>query len=73
MEKKKKLKLLTISGHTSNTNFQPAQNSGYISVDGIMEMTDLLGLTFDGDKAVLKQRIQDILIGQKLDWDNHNQ
>lgn len=71
LEKKKKLKL-----HSKNKKAQdpfPNQNFGSITVDDIIDLSGMIGLSFDGHTSELRRRIQAILQGQVQVWDNHHQ
>ena len=70
LDKKKRLKLLSQncsqpSSPTSSKCF------GAISVDSILEMANILGLSYEGSPCELRKRIQDILQGQLHEWDSH--
>lgn len=68
MEKKKKLKLLSATyNHVHSPPLEPSP-FGAVSVDDVIEMAGLIGLSFNGSMIELRNRIEAILLGQGHDW-----
>ena len=71
MEKKKRLKLTSVISQPNQTS-NPNQNVlNSIHTEDVINMANILGLSYDGPMEELKQRIDAILANQKQSWVAH--
>ena len=73
LEKKRKLRSIAASNKDNHMDYQFNLNAGGINADDIIEMADILGLSFNGPTSELRARIDLILHGQKQVWDGQHQ
>lgn len=68
MEKKRKLKLAASANAQALQEKSSDSRSWSIKVDDVLEMANVLGLSFDGSEADLRGRINKILKEQYQAW-----
>ena len=72
LEKKRKLMMSAVIDQANEVTNQTRFSMGSVSVEDIVEMAGLLGLSFSGPRSELRSRIQAILNGQFQEWSNNH-